>query len=300
MTALQRMRWRDLWWLRGQVFATALVIACGIASFVATYGTWQALAQTQADYYRQYRFAEIFAPVKRAPLTLLTKLEQMPGVAQVALRVNAEILLDDASRDVLTSARLVSLPAQQPALNGLYLRSGRWPEAKRRLLRARVQREGRVRASGIAMNDAVVKGAGGTAAVHLQMAALGQDLGHLVADGVIAATAAGSTAYSLSAGGPVVAPDVEAMVVTPVAAHSLGSRSLVLAADAELSLRVLGSFDRPMLLLDGQESEALAVGDEVRIRLDRAAVRMVRNPDRPFAKALQGKLGWQGSARRSL
>ncbi|HEX4911613.1 MAG TPA: FtsX-like permease family protein [Permianibacter sp.] len=129
MTALRQMRWRDLWWLRGQVFATALVIACGIASFVATYGTWQALAQTQADYYRQYRFADLFAPVKRAPLSLRNKLEQVPGVAQVALRVNAEILLDDGNREVLTSARLVSLPPQQPALNGLYLRSGRWPEA---------------------------------------------------------------------------------------------------------------------------------------------------------------------------
>lgn len=178
--------------------------------------------------------------------------------------------------------------------------AGRWPAVPRRLLRARVVRDGHARGGGIAMNDAVVKGAGGTAAVHLQMSALGQDLGHLVADGVIAATAAGSTAYSLSAGGPVVAPDVEAMVVTPVAAHSLGSRSLVLPGDAELALRVLGSFDRPMLLLDGQESEALATGDEVRVKLGRAAVRMVRNPGRPFARALQGKLGWQGSARRSL
>jgi len=145
-----------------------------------------------------------------------------------------------------------------------------------------------------------VKGAGGYAAIHVRMAAMGHDLGHLVADGLIAATAAGSTAYSLSAGGPVLAPDVEAMVVTPVCAHSLGSRSLVLAPGTELVLRVMGSFDRVFLLLDGQESVDLSSGDEVCVRLDRVAVRLVQNPDRPFARSLQSKLGWQGSAKRSM
>jgi NAD+ kinase len=169
-----------------------------------------------------------------------------------------------------------------------------------RAVRATVQRAGRTRATALAMNDAVVKGAGGTAAIHLQMEALGQDLGHLVADGLIAATAAGSTAYSLSAGGPVLAPDVEALVVTPVCAHSLGSRSLVLAGGDELALRLIGSFDRCQLLLDGHELTGLEPRDEIRIRLDRRAVRCVRNPERPFARSLQAKLGWQGSARRSM
>jgi NAD+ kinase len=178
--------------------------------------------------------------------------------------------------------------------------AGTWPVVRRRLLSALVRRRGRTLKRAVAMNDAVVKGAGGYAAIHLRMSAMGHDLGHLVADGLIAATAAGSTAYSLSAGGPVLAPDVEAMVVTPVCAHSLGSRSLVLAAGAELVLRVMGSFDRVILLLDGQESVDLAAGDEVAVRLDRLAVNMVQNPDRPFARSLQAKLGWQGSSKRSM
>ena len=110
------------------------------------------------------------------------------------------------------------------------------------------------------MNDAVVKGAGGYAAIHLQMRALGQDLGHLVADGLITATAAGSTAYSLSAGGPVLSPEVEAIVVTPVCAHSLGSRSLVLSPDDEIALRLIGSLDQTVLMLDGQEHVPLEPG----------------------------------------
>ena len=178
--------------------------------------------------------------------------------------------------------------------------AGEWPVARRRLLSALVRRRGRTLKRAAAVNDAVVKGAGGYAAIHVRMAAMGYDLGHLVADGLIAATAAGSTAYSLSAGGPVLAPDVEAMVVTPVCAHSLGSRSLVLAPGTELALRVMGSFDRVFLLLDGQESVDLASGDEVSVRLDRVAVHMVQNPDRPFARSLQAKLGWQGSAKRSM
>jgi NAD+ kinase len=178
--------------------------------------------------------------------------------------------------------------------------AGAWPVVRRRLLSALVRRRGRTLKRAVAMNDAVVKGAGGYAAIHVRMAAMGHDLGHLVADGLIAATAAGSSAYSLSAGGPVLSPDVEAMVVTPVCAHSLGSRSLVLSAGAELVLRVLGSFDRVFLLLDGQESVDLHAGDEVAVRLDRVAVNMVQNPDRPFARSLQAKLGWQGSAKRSM
>ena len=186
------------------------------------------------------------------------------------------------------------MPAIEAAL------AGAWPVWPRRLLRVRVLRRGRTVVRSLAMNDAVVKGAGGYAAIHLQMRALGQDLGHLVADGLIAATAAGSTAYSLSAGGPVLSPEVEAVVVTPVCAHSLGSRSLVLSADDEVALRLIGSLDQIVLMLDGQEHVPLEPGDDIRIRLDRAAVRVVCNPAHPFARSLRVKLGWQGSTRRSM
>lgn len=178
--------------------------------------------------------------------------------------------------------------------------SGAWPVVTRRLVSTLVRRRGRTVSRGVALNDAVVKGAGGVAAVHLRLMALGHDLGHLVADGLIAATASGSTAYSLSAGGPVLAPDVEAMVVTPICAHSLGSRALVLPPSAELDVKVIGSFDRVVLVLDGQESIDLAAGDDVHVRLDRSGVRVVQNPEMPFLRSLQKKLGWQGSRKRSM
>jgi NAD+ kinase len=177
---------------------------------------------------------------------------------------------------------------------------GTWPVGSRPLVSARVIRRGATVRRGIALNDAVVRGADGFTAVHLRLEALDQPIGHLVADGLIVATAAGSTAYSLSAGGPVLAPDVEALVCTPVAPHSLGTRPLVLSPRSTLALRVLGPGDRAVLVLDGQETVSLHRNDRIEIGLSRRRVRVVENPERPFLRALQQKLGWQGSKKRSL
>lgn len=177
---------------------------------------------------------------------------------------------------------------------------GQWPVVQRRLVEAAVRRRGKDIHRALAMNDAVIKTAGGYSALHLRMKVLGTDLGHLVADGLIAASAAGSTAYSLSAGGPVLAPDVEALVITPVCPHTLGSRTLVISASDRLEVRVIGSFDQAMLLLDGQDRVDLTEGDEIRVRLADRAVRVFQNPARPFGLSLQAKLGWQGSEKRSM
>jgi len=175
--------------------------------------------------------------------------------------------------------------------------AGRWPIDRRRVVGGIVRRSGRIVHRGHALNDVVIKG--GYRAIHLGLTAMGCDLGHVVADGLIAASASGSTAYSLSAGGPVVSPDVEALIVTPAAAHSIASRSLVLPPGATVSARLIHSADRTLVLYDGQESVSLRHGDEVELRLERRRLRIVRNPALPFPAALQRKLGWQGSTRRS-
>lgn len=177
---------------------------------------------------------------------------------------------------------------------------GAWPVVARRLVEVAVTRRGRRIHRGLAVNDAVLKAAGGYAAVHLRMNALGTDLGHLVADGLIAASTAGSTAYSLSAGGPILSHALEAIVVTPVCPHTLASRSIVLASQDVLAARVLGSFDQVVLFLDGQETLTLAPDDTARITLSKQSVRMFQNPDKPLGRALRAKLGWLGAERRSL
>lgn len=174
---------------------------------------------------------------------------------------------------------------------------GRWTADRRRVVGGIVRRSGRIVHHGHALNDVVIKG--GYRAIHLRLTAMGSDLGYVVADGLIAASASGSTAYSLSAGGPMVSPDVEALIVTPAAAHSIASRSLVLPAGATVTARLIHAADRTLVLYDGQESVSLRHGDEVELKLERRRLRIVTNPERPFAASLQKKLGWQGSTRRS-
>jgi NAD+ kinase len=179
--------------------------------------------------------------------------------------------------------------------------AGKWKIATRSGVEARARhgKNGRALPVGFALNDAVVRSAKSYAAIHMRVSALGHDLGHLVADGLIAASSSGSTAYSLSAGGPLVAPNLDSLVVTPACAHALGSRSLVLAPDSQVTVRVI-SPGPALLVLDGQQADELRKDDEIELQLSKARVRIYENPDRLFLRALQSKLGWQGTERRSL
>lgn len=179
--------------------------------------------------------------------------------------------------------------------------TGKWKVATRTGVEARVRHGGKGRAMpvGFALNDAVIRSARSYAAIHMRVSALGHDLGHLVADGLIAASSSGSTAYSLSAGGPLVAPNLDSLVVTPACAHALGSRSLVLAPDSLVAVRVI-SPGPALLVLDGQQADELKKDDEIELQLAKTRVRLYENPDRPFLRMLQAKLGWQGTERRSL
>ena len=129
----------------------------------------------------------------------------------------------------------------------------------------------------------------------------GHDLGQLVADGLIAASARGSTAYSLSAGGPVLAPDLSALVVTPACAHALGSRSLVLAPGATRERAGAGAGPGAAGAATARHPRPLVPGDDGGVHaVALARARATRIPERPFLRALQAKLGWQGSARQEF
>lgn len=117
------------------------------------------------------------------------------------------------------------------------------------------------------------------------------------ADGVITATPTGSTAYSFSAGGPIVSPSMPCIVVTPVAAHMVFDRSLVLAADERVTIEVLGE-ESGLLSADGRESLELPVGTRVRIGAASRPSRFVRPDDAPaFHELVRGKFGLPGRER---
>lgn len=129
VSALGRVLWRDLWHLRGQVLAAALVVACGIATLVATQGTHGALVRARDDYYLTHRFAEVFAHLKRAPEALAEEIRRIPGVAQAQTRIVVEVSLDVPDLAEPAVGRLVSLPRTgEPRLNDLMLVRGRLPE----------------------------------------------------------------------------------------------------------------------------------------------------------------------------
>lgn len=126
MRALHRKLLRDLWHLRGQVLAIALVIAGGVALFVLMFGTLQSLEATRDAYYERYRFAEVFAQAKRVPQSLAARIAEIPGVQTVETRVVADVTLDLPGMVEPAVGRLLSQPVQEePRLNRLALRLGR-------------------------------------------------------------------------------------------------------------------------------------------------------------------------------
>jgi putative ABC transport system permease protein len=132
LSARDRILLRDLWHLRGQVVAAALVVACGIAAFVSMRGTYESLLEARASYYQTFRFADVFAQLKRAPSSLAGRIAEIPGVATVQARVVRDVTLDVPGLDEPATGRLVSIPEHpRPMLNDLALRKGRYVEPGR-------------------------------------------------------------------------------------------------------------------------------------------------------------------------
>ncbi len=129
LSSLHRKLARDLWSLKTQVVSIALVIACGIGGFIATFSMHQSLTWSREHYYDVARFPNVFAIVKRAPATLVEKMRAIPGVSEVETRVQYDTQLDIAGIVPPMIARLIGIDFAHPGgMNRLTLRSGRWPQ----------------------------------------------------------------------------------------------------------------------------------------------------------------------------
>ena len=130
--ALDRKLLRDLWQMKGQSVAIALVIAAGVAMFVMYLSNFESLQRTRAAYYQTARFADVFASLKRAPASVEARIAALPGVAAVSARVVADVTLDVEDMTEPATGRLVSIPERgRPVLNDVYLRRGRWIDPAR-------------------------------------------------------------------------------------------------------------------------------------------------------------------------
>jgi NAD+ kinase len=160
------------------------------------------------------------------------------------------------------------------------------------MLHGEINRDGQLYREFEALNDVVVaKGAiarMGDFKVHLneQVAAAFR------ADGVIVATPTGSTAYNLAANGPILSPDVDAMVIAPICPHLLTLRPLVVRGDANIKISIEGVPDQTFLTVDGQEAVQVRVSDEIHCRKSIHQLKLVRMGDIGFFNVLRQKLKW--------
>ncbi len=160
------------------------------------------------------------------------------------------------------------------------------------LLHSELWREEKLIADHEALNDVVVAKGAIARMVNFTIRLDGQLVANFRADGVIVSTPTGSTAYTLAANGPIVVPNVDALVVTPVCPHLLTLRPLVVRGDTNLSVCVEGVPDQTYLTVDGQEAVPLRLGDELRCRRSEHHVRLVRMGATGFFDVLRSKLKW--------
>lgn len=170
--------------------------------------------------------------------------------------------------------------------------SGKCTVENRMMLRAEIEREGKVVFSDFALNDAVVAKGNMGRTIDFAVYGDGKRIFSLFGDGLIVSTPTGSTAYSMSAGGPIVEPSTGALVVTPICAHDLRAKSFVLSSDAEVTVEVFDLSEKAALLsLDGSESAELISGDKIKITKSEYRTQLVRVLNRSFYEIVNQKLG---------
>jgi len=173
--------------------------------------------------------------------------------------------------------------------------SGSLAVSERFMLDIAVDRDGETIAAYNALNDGVVSGYGPAKIVSLRVSVNGSALGRYRSDGLIVATPTGSTAYSLAAGGPVLDPDMEAMLFTPICPFTLSNRPLVVPGGESIELRVEeGQREKTMLTIDGQDFFDLLEGDAVRFTRSSFKARIYRRRRGSFFQVLRIKLNWSG------
>ena len=168
---------------------------------------------------------------------------------------------------------------------------GRFQVENRMMLDYEVRRNGQVICSGFGLNEAVVARQSPAHSIHLTAYGDGRKISDYSGDGIIIATPTGSTAYSMAAGGPIVEPTAEALLLTPMCAHSLTAKSYVLAGDRHTSIKLIrAEDDEALLLVDGEDCFRLQVGDLVYVRKSNYVTRLLKLRSLSFYEIVRHKL----------
>ena len=174
--------------------------------------------------------------------------------------------------------------------------SGRFEVSERTLLEATIhgKKEGEkwIRA----LNEITLSRGAACSMVHVETRIDGQFVNHYTGDGLIVSTPTGSTAYSLSAGGPILEPGSGVFLVAPICAHALADRAIVVDDEREIELRIPVQRDKPLMTADGRLVSEIDGESVVVVRKAPYKVPLVRMPGSSFYRVLQQKLGWSGSS----
>ncbi|WP_193214417.1 NAD(+)/NADH kinase [Luteolibacter marinus] len=175
------------------------------------------------------------------------------------------------------------------------LLSGEYSTSRRTLLCATVRGADNSERKFLALNEVVLARGQTGRLVSLSASVDGDLLNHYRADGLIVATPTGSTAYSLSAGGPLISPTAEVFVITPICPHTLSQRSLMIDDEVQVELSPENADEAPMLFtVDGRDCVTIHAGDRIEVRKAGHALNLLRLPGHSFYEALRQKLNWRG------
>ena len=169
---------------------------------------------------------------------------------------------------------------------------GEYRESRRRLLHAELLRGEETVAGYDALNDVVITNSSLARMVEFDLRVDDSHMCNYKADGVILSTPTGSTAYSLSAGGPIIYPTVECFCLTPICPHILTNRPVVIPDSSVLELTLNSRNDTVCLTIDGQVGQMLEAGDRIRCHVSPKVVRLVAPPHKHFFDVLRDKLKW--------
>jgi len=185
----------------------------------------------------------------------------------------------------------ITLPELYPSLEAAL--DGRAHIELRMMLRSTTIREGKTFAQLIALNDAVITKTARSRLIDLSVSVGDEFVTRVKADGLIVATPTGSTAYNLAAGGPIVQPNVDALILTPIAPHTLTNRPIVIPATSTVRVQPnMDARDEVFVTFDGQAGFQLQAGDEVSIRRAETPLRLIRPSTRSYFEVLRTKLKW--------
>lgn len=185
----------------------------------------------------------------------------------------------------------ITLPELYPSLEAAL--DGRAHIELRMMLRSTTVRDGKTFAQLMSLNDTVITKTARSRLIDLSVSVGDEFVTRVKADGLIVATPTGSTAYNLAAGGPIVQPNVDALVLTPIAPHTLTNRPIVIPATSTVRVQPnMDERDEVFVTFDGQAGFQLQAGDEVSIQRAETPLRLIRPSTRSYFEVLRTKLKW--------